>query len=235
MHIAEGSVLKVPSEIGKIFLNSTSFSDFAEVGSAAASNSSVKPFFGLHPWKVEVENTSDSIIKDKLKAVHTAGIGECGLDFRPKFKHAKSQQIVAFETQLDLCRQYARPVSIHCVKAWEQLFISLKRFTPLPAPFILHSFYGPEELIRMLISLGGFISLSAISLRNPDKSSSTIKTIPEDKLLIETDIISGSQSFTIDKHLKILENNYTKISEIRSVSEEKLRATVWANGTIFTN
>ena len=236
MHVAENSVLELSPGIRRVLLNSTCSKDYYAVKTSAESDDETEiiPFFGIHPWYAYTENTSDSLIKDTLEDFPSSGIGECGLDFRPDYRKIREFQINIFEAQLDLSIQYARPLSIHCVKAWEQLFLSLKRFPGFPAPFILHSFYGPKAALSALLKLGGYISLSAVSLRNPEKSFSTIKAIPENRLLIESDIISGGGNFTIDKHLKILENNYLKVSELRSVPAEQLMETVWKNGTIFS-
>jgi TatD DNase family protein len=195
----------------------------------------IKPFIGIHPWFTDSEDRAESKLVNEVKKNSLWGIGECGLDFSPGFKNNRELQIRIFETQLDLSRQYARPLVIHCVKAWEQLFISLKRLMPLSAPFMLHSFYGTSEIIRRLVNLGAYISLSTVSLLNPEKSSKAIISIPDNRLLIETDMTAGSPDFTKSRHLRSLQNNYMSISEIRSIPMNELKSMVWTNGTIFTN
>ena len=54
--------------------------------------------------------------------------------------------------------------------------------------FILHCFTGGQELADIAIELGGFISVSGIiTFKNASDLRSVIKTVPIERLLIETD------------------------------------------------
>ena len=55
-------------------------------------------------------------------------------------------------------------------------------------PFILHCFTGGQKLADIAIELGGFISVSGIiTFKNAGDLRSVIKTVPIERLLIETD------------------------------------------------
>jgi len=237
LHISVSAELNIHKQIRPIFLNATSVEDFSTVEQAAAQD--IHPFYGIHPWYTEDRPFKDGRSYDELvRRVSDnkfCGIGECGLDFSQKYRHNRENQINSFESQLELAFEYNRPLSIHCVQAWGQLVSSLKRFTPLPAPFMLHSFYGPPEVLHQLLEMNAYISLSAMSLRNLTKSAPVIRKIPSDRILVESDIEVGSPDFSKISHFTILRNNYKTIAEIRSVSVSELISGVIENGKVFTN
>lgn len=237
LHISPGSIYRVHQEISPGFLNSTSEADIPAV--VSTSTRLVFPFIGLHPWFAGVENQSVKMQIERLSYFlddhKTCGIGECGLDFSPKYKSNRSNQIAAFELQLGLSNELKRPLSIHCVKAWEQLFNSLKSFMPLQAPMILHSFYGSNEILKKLIELNSYISLSSLSFKNSGKTFSVIRNIPMNRLLVESDLCVGSSDYSPDQHLNTLQNNYKTIAEIKSLTKTELISGVIENGKVFTN
>ncbi len=233
LHIEAGTELEKHPSVGRVFLNSTGPDDYQAV-IAAGSSAEVLPFFGLHPWKA-AEGTSPGSLEETLKTIPAAGIGESGLDAGPAYKPQLQPQLLAFMAQIKLAQTLERPMTIHCVHAWQQLFACLDAAGPLSRPFILHSFYGPGEILERLLKLGAYISISSLSLRNPAKSHRVISRVPMGRLLIETDMIAGTPGFTAVTHLQELKNNYNVASSIFSISESELISRVWENGTVFTN
>ncbi len=235
LHIAFGSALSISTEIGRVFLNSTGPSDYSAVKSASEHSTDVIPFYGLHPWHVRNESFSAQLLSSILKASPSAGIGETGLDSSPQYKPDIGRQLSLFRVQIELASSLARPVSVHCVRSWQLLFNILERHVPLKKPFILHSFYGSKEVLEHLLKYGAYISISSLSLRNPQRSYPVIEAVPLDRLLIESDMICGSKGFSAVSHLQELKNIYNEASGILGISESELAARIWDNGTIFTN
>lgn len=232
LHIEKGARLILHPAVWRVFLNSTCPDDYPSVASASKS-ADVISFFGLHPWKVA--DSSIATLEETLASFPAAAIGESGLDSGPAYKAELPDQITAFKVQLKLASKLERPMSIHCVKAWQHLFNCLDEASPLPRPFILHSFYGSAEVLQRLLNYGAYISISSLSLRNPEKSHPVIIQIPTDRLLIETDMISGSAGYTPESHLQELKNNYNVASSIFRIPESELIQRIWENGTVFTN
>ena len=237
LHISADADLNLHKQVSPVFLNATSFMDFDTVSKAAGNT--VFPFYGVHPWyastAIEDGEQFSSKMKTLLERAAPCGIGECGLDFSAKYKDSFDTQLAVFETQLALSSELHRPLSIHCVRAWEPMLRLLRKYSPLPSPFILHSFYGSKEIMQQLVEMGGYISLSAISLRNPQKTAPVIQSIPINRIFIESDLLTGSEDITIEGHFKLLKENYKNVAVIKSLSEPELISGVIENGKIFTN
>ncbi|MDC7225236.1 MAG: TatD family hydrolase [Spirochaetales bacterium] len=234
LHISPGAELSVDSRIKTVFLNSVSSDDFITVDNN--SSPSVMPYFGIHPWRVENSSQAElRVLEQQLATSPICGIGECGLDFSKKYKPGRTHQTNVFSAQLQLAKTLNKPLSIHCVQAWGEMLNLLKRYSPLPSPFLLHSFYGSIEVLRQLLELGAYISLSELSLQNCEKTAAVIREIPFERILVETDLLAGSEDFSLKNHFKILRNNYKTIAELSPLSEEELIFGVLENGKVFTN
>ncbi len=235
LHIKAHSELHISENVGRIFLNSTETADMATVKESSETDNRIIPFYGLHPWNAGVHKTDLPDFKQLLTQNTFSGIGECGLDFGQKYRESRENQIGIFEKQLELAFEFRRPVSVHCVRAWGQIIKSLGKFVPLPAPFILHSFYGSSETAEILINLGGYISISPISLQNPVRSTPVIKDLPLNRILTETDLLAGGKDFSAENHLHTLKNVYNTVANIKSTSFNDFLKRIWKNGTVFTN
>lgn len=237
LHITSKSIPDISEEAGRIFLNATGIDEAETIAVLAAKDSRIIPFYGLHPWFLP--KTEDKSVIRKIEALLVsnpeAGIGECGIDSGPKHKQSINLQEKYFELQLKLSAELERTISIHCVRAWGRLLALLNQYSPLKKPFILHSFHGSSEILAELLKLGGFISISSLSLRNPERMSSIIKSIPIERILIETDMAAGSHNFDSEFHLHNLQNIYNSVAEIKEIPIEELINRAWDNGTVFTD
>jgi TatD DNase family protein len=176
----------------EMFCNAVSPGDWKRVLDLAGRHGGVRPFIGVHPW--EIKNAGKGWM-DELEAIirgQRCGVGEIGLDFVKPIDRAVQQE--AFEGQLELAIRYGRPVSIHCVKAWGTLLAGLRKAGPLPAGFMVHGFNGSAETARELMRLGGYVSFNALSLTEGrrDKTKKLLMSLPEDRLLMETESPFGT-------------------------------------------
>lgn len=147
----------------------------------------VTPAFGLHPWKAHLRSDSWlSTLELYLDRFPASSIGECGLDGWVAEPSLEVQREV-FLPQLALARERHLPISIHALKAWEPLFDAFSTEHP-PEKFLLHSFGGSPELAKRLSDIGAYFSFSGHFL-HPRKAKvlEAFKSIPEDRLLLETD------------------------------------------------
>ncbi|MBI1838631.1 MAG: TatD family hydrolase [Flavobacteriia bacterium] len=157
---------------------------------------------GIHPWQ---ENISEEDFKKVLKnAVHKncLAIGEIGLD---KLKgESLLKQIEIFKKQIVFSEKLKLPVIIHCVKAWEELLQIKKELNPAQK-WIFHGFNKVgilNEVLQtdMLLSIG-------TSIFTNKKLQESIKMIPDNRLLIET-----------DNHSVDIFEVYTQIAQIKKIS-----------------
>ena len=93
-----------------------------------------------------------------------------------------------FKRQLEIATDRNLPVSIHCLQAWGKL---LELLNPGPRPrcgFVLHSFGGPQEMIKPLADLGAYFSLPGyFAHERKGRQRESFRHVPRDRLLIETD------------------------------------------------
>lgn len=149
---------------------------------------------GVHP-------TSTSDFDDAtLKAVETLSheekvlaIGEIGLDYYWD-KSPKVKQREAFEAQLELAKQRELPVIIHNREASEDVMDILEQWvTDLPdslkaRPGVLHSFSAPSEIAERALAAGFYLGFTGpITFKNAEDLRRIARTIPIDRILVETD------------------------------------------------
>ncbi|KAJ2779837.1 Cut9-interacting protein scn1 [Coemansia interrupta] len=167
----------------------------------------VIPAFGIHPWFVEKIESGDipPYWKDDLRRLikeHGGIVGECGLD--KVARNRESNQVYPFEPQIGLLKEHLRlacelnvPVSLHCVRAFGALADVLRdgqERKTLPPHIMLHSYSGSADMLRQMFcrgELGGriYVSFSQfVNGRNVEKSKQCIQAVPEDRILVESDL-----------------------------------------------
>ena len=141
--------------------------------------------FGIHPWHLN-ENNHDEQIACVTKAVtdhRIIAIGEAGFD---KIKGPPADlQRKTFEEQVRIAEEHRKPVVIHCVRACDDLLMEHKRMKPA-MPWLVHGFRGKPDLALQLISKGLYLSFWFDFILKPE-SSVLIKTLPKDRIFLETD------------------------------------------------
>ncbi len=174
--------------IEQCIVNATREDDWKQVEHLTISEPDfLLPAFGIHPWHA---HTARPGWQEKLHAFlikhPQASIGECGLDTWVTKPSMETQRPV-FIDQLRLAREFDRPITIHCLKAWGALFDAFTEAPP-PSRFLIHSFGGSIETARRLIPLGAYFSFSGHFL-HPRKSAvlEVFRQLPPERILLETD------------------------------------------------
>ena len=146
-------------------------------------------------------------LRAQLLANPAAGVGEIGLD-RLKSRDISPRMREVFEAQLALALELGRPVVLHGAKCWGQVVTTVCRHLshsptpPLPhsptPSFLFHGFSRSDGLIPEIVKLGGFISVGPAVLNDHAVNyRELVKKIPLDRLLVETDRTSSSDSPSI--------------------------------------
>ncbi len=145
----------------------------------------VVPAFGIHPW---FAGTATAGWEDRLRRLlegnEQATIGEIGLDGWVEGPGMEVQQKV-FLKQVEIAREFGRVATIHCLKAWEQLF----ELDEWPEKFLMHSFGGPIEVAQRLMKKGdAYFSFSGYFLQERKaKVLEVYRQLPQERILLETD------------------------------------------------
>lgn len=148
----------------------------------------VQPAYGVHPWFADTAKVG---WQDRLREIlihdPSASVGEIGLDGWVSGPGREIQQPV-FREQIKIAVELEKPVTIHCLKAWEELFDEMNQAPAWPKKFLMHSFGGSIEVAQRLLKRGAWFSFSGYFL-NPRKAKvlAVFKQLPKDRILLETD------------------------------------------------
>jgi TatD DNase family protein len=117
------------------------------------------------------------------------GIGETGLDRHWDYTPFPLQEDF-FARHLELARKKSLPVVIHCREAEADVVRMLRadfdKHGPVKA--VMHSFTGDQATAEACLAMGLYISFAGmITYKNAQNLRDVARTIPLDRLLIETD------------------------------------------------
>ena len=143
---------------------------------------------GCHPHDADKwTKTFDESLREAAKHPKFVAIGEIGLDFFKKYSGIKNQENV-FRIQLELAKELDLPVIIHCRDAYSELFKILTEFSSNKIEGVIHCFSGNLDDAQRFIDLGMFISFAGhLTYKKNEELRNIAKTLPLDKILIETD------------------------------------------------
>lgn len=129
----------------------------------------------------------NNVVLDKFGKNKLLAIGEIGLDYHYG-KDDRNEQMCMFESQIKLAKKYNLPIIIHNRDASGDILEILKRNAPYTRGGIIHCFSASLEWAREVIKLGFYISFSGtVTYKNAVNVQEVAKSIPEDRILVETD------------------------------------------------
>lgn len=132
---------------------------------------------------------------DRMSAGNAvAAVGEIGLDFHYEHDTAEAQ-VQLFRAQLDTAHSHGLPVIVHSREAEEETLRELRAHSERWSAAsrgsgigAVHCFTGTPGFARELLDLGYCLGFSGIiSFKNASDLRDVLKTVPDDRLLIETD------------------------------------------------
>ncbi len=143
---------------------------------------------GVHPDEAKTLDDEAYIgLKEFAKRKKCVGIGEIGFDFH-WMKSTEEEQIHAFEKQLELAFELSLPVVIHSRDATQKTLEFLKeRKELLKNGFLLHCFGESAEIAKIYVDMGAYFSFGGVITFKNAKKEETIRSVPTDRLLTETD------------------------------------------------
>jgi TatD DNase family protein len=174
--------------VTRCVINATCEDDWSAVEEIARSQPDFAlPAIGIHPWRAHTARDGwQERLANLLEKHPHASIGECGLD-QWVSSPSLEVQIPVFIAQLRIAREMKRPLTIHCLKAWQPLFDAFAKQAP-PATFLMHSFGGSIETARRLIPMGAYFSFSGHFLHERKRAVIDVfRQLPHDRILLETD------------------------------------------------
>ena len=142
---------------------------------------------GLHPCSVK-DNVKEelAIIEAQLQQRKFIAIGEIGLDYYWD-KTFTTQQMEAFEIQMQWALNYKLPIAIHTRNAMGETIEAVRPFAKKGLRGIFHCFSGSKESAEQIISMGFHLGLGGVLTYKNAGVAEAIKDIPMQWLVLETD------------------------------------------------
>lgn len=148
----------------------------------------VRATVGVHPhdsksYDPEVERGIAELSRDP----GVIAIGEIGLDFHYDFS-PRSDQIAAFEAQIELADRIGLPLVIHSRKSDSEVLQVLRRCAANIRGCVFHCFSGDERTAGEVLEMGYYIGVDGpITYKNAEKLRGVAQMCPLERLLLETD------------------------------------------------
>tara|TARA_B100000029_G_scaffold45143_1_gene41649 strand:- start:2059 stop:2841 length:783 start_codon:yes stop_codon:yes gene_type:complete len=185
-------VLRRANDVGvKCFLTiCTEDLSFKKILNILKEHENVYGTYGIHPHEAKLYKnlTAEKIKKNLLKNEKIIGIGETGLDFY--YNHSdKQSQKESFLKHIQATQEASSTLIVHSREAEKETFdilhneIKNKNFKVL-----MHCFTGSKEFAHKLLDIGCYFSASGIvTFKNSHELNEVFKSIPDNKILLETD------------------------------------------------
>lgn len=159
----------------------------------------IYPCLGIHPWFLQtlngshLEQLSKLVIKYRKEIIAVGEIGIDGAIAKQAVNHGETpednlhHQQHFFDFQLNLAQQQNLPVIIHHRQSHDKIMPFLKRYQ-LTRTGIIHGFSGSYQQAKGYIDLGFKLGVgSTITYSRAKKTINTLKRLPLESLVLETD------------------------------------------------
>ena len=184
------NVLKRSKNVGikKLLTISTSFESFSRIKDLVNKDEIIYGTVGIHPHESDSNAiTKNEIVKSLKENPKIIGIGETGLDYYYK-NSDKEKQIISFKKHIEAAIECDVPIIIHSRDAEDDTFNILNEYKGHNPRILMHCFTGSKKFSEKLLTLNSYFSASGIiTFKNSVNLQETFRSLPLDKLLIETD------------------------------------------------
>ena len=142
---------------------------------------------GVHPDYEDIQEPDINTLFKYSKNKKVVAIGETGLDYF-RLKGDLSWQRDRFRTHIRAAIMSKLPLIIHTRNAQDDTISIMKEEGANATTGVMHCFTESYEMAKKAIDLGFYISFSGIvTFKNAETLRETVKKIPIENILIETD------------------------------------------------
>ena len=227
-------ILKRSKNIGieKLLTICTTLDSFVKIKQLVTKDDIIYGTYGIHPHEAKNDKiTSESIVREISQNRKIIGIGETGLDFF--YNHSdKKDQIISFEEHIKAAIELNIPLIIHSRSADNEMSEIFNEYKKYNLKILMHCFTGSKKFADNLLDYNTYFSASGIiTFKNSLDLQETFKSIPLDKILIETD---SPYLAPVPKRGKKNEPSFVKytaekLADIKDISFSKLVKTTTSN------
>ncbi len=227
-------ILKRSKDVGieKLLTICTTFESFKKIKYLVEKDDIIYGTYGIHPHEAKKDKvTSDLIINEIKQNNKIIGIGETGLDFY--YNHSdKTDQIRSFEEHIKASLELKIPLIIHSRNAEPETLEIFKKYKNYNLKILMHCFTGTKKFAQDLLNFDAYFSASGIiTFKNSQELQETFKSIPLEKILIETDspYLAPVPNRGKKNEPSFVKYTAEKLAEIKKISKFELIKTTTSN------
>ena len=221
------NVIQRSKDIGieKILTISTSLLSFSKIIDIINHNDIIYGTIGIHPHETSTDSINSNEIVNSLNSNNKIiGVGETGLDFYYN-NSEKDKQISSFVEHIEAAIKSNVPLIIHSRNAEKETFDILNQYKNEKLKILMHCFTGSKEFSKKLLDLyAHFSARGRITFKNSIELQNTFKSLPLDKILIETDspFLAPVPKRGKKNEPSFIDFTASKFAEIKGISKVKL-------------
>ena len=235
------NIIKRSKDVGieKLLTISTSFDSFSKIKEIVKQDEIIYGTIGIHPHESEKDIIKlDEIIKNFQENDKIIGIGETGLDFYYN-NSDKEKQISSFIRHIEASIKTNAPLIIHSRDAEKETYDILNDYKDKNLKILMHCFTGSKKFSEKLLMLNAYFSASGIiTFKNANELQDTFKSLPLDKILIETDspFLAPVPNRGKKNEPSFIDFTATKLAKIKEISKSELIEITTSNfNKLFSN
>ena len=221
------NVIQRSKDVGieKLLTISTSLESFSKIKELIKIDEMIYGTIGIHPQESSNDIiTCKEIIKDLRENSKIIGIGETGLDFYYN-NSEKEKQISSFKQHIEASIETNKPLIVHTRDAEKETFEILNHYKNQNIKILMHCFTGSKQFSEKLLTLNAYFSASGIiTFKNSIDLQETFKSLPLDKILIETDspFLAPVPNRGKKNEPSFIDFTAAKLAEIKDISKSEL-------------
>ena len=215
------NVLKRSKDVGikKLLTISTSFESFSKIKDIVYKDEIIYGTVGIHPHECATNTiTKNEIIISLKENPKIIGVGETGLDYYYT-NSDREKQITSFRTHIEAAIECEVPIIV------DDTFKILNDYKEQDPKILMHCFTGSKKFSEKLLTLNSYFSASGIiTFKNSIDLQETFKSLPIDKILIETDspYLAPVPNRGKKNEPSFIDFTANKLSEIKEISKLEL-------------
>jgi len=211
--------------IEKLLTISTSLESFSRVKEIVNKDEMIFGTIGIHPHETKNNEINSEYIINCLKENRKIiGIGETGLDFYYN-NSDKNNQLKSFRIHIEASLKSNVPLIIHSRNAEDETFNILDEYKDEKLKILMHCFTGSKKFSEKLLDFNTFFSASGIiTFKNSTELQETFKSLPLDRILIETDspFLAPVPNRGKKNEPSFIDFTAAKLAEIRNLEKSEI-------------
>lgn len=187
---------------------------------------------GVHPDGVgELDEHSFSWLTEQCMEKKVVAVGEIGLDYHWDSENSELQKLW-FRRQMELAKEKGLPIIVHSRDAAADTMEEIKKAQSPELKGVIHCFSYSPEMAAEYVKMGYYIGVGGVvTFKNAKKLKEVVKSVPLDRILLETDCPYLAPEPNRGKRNSSLNLTYVAkaISELKGISEEDVIAVTEKN------